>query len=106
VELVYLQCSEVDHIVNVWVLLEDLVEGSLIRDVAFVKSRSFATDELDAVYDFFGRVVQVVDDDDLVVRFEEGESREGANVAGTTKPLSVPLISTDIPTKLHGGVEG
>jgi hypothetical protein len=106
VELGYLQCSEVDHIVNVWVLLEDLVEGSLVRDVAFVEGRSLAADELNAVYDFFGRVVQVVDDDDLVVCFEEGESREGANVAGTTGPLSVPLVSPDIPTRLDGGVEG
>ena len=81
-----------DHIVNVWILLKDLVERGLICNVAFVEGRSLAADELDAVYDFFGGVVEVVDDDDLVVGFEEGESRERANVAGTTEPKSAPMV--------------
>jgi hypothetical protein len=82
--MAYLQSGKVNHIVDIWVLLEDLVERGLVCHVALVEGRSLAADELDAVYDFLGRVVEVVDDDDLVVGFEEGESREGANVAGTT----------------------
>jgi hypothetical protein len=81
----------VNNIVDIWVLLKDLVKGSLICDIAFVKSRPLAADELDAVNDFLGRVVEVVDDDDLVVGFQKGESREGANVAGTTRRLLVPM---------------
>jgi len=41
-----------NDIVNVWVLLEDLVESGLISHVALVKGRSLAADELDAVDDF------------------------------------------------------
>jgi hypothetical protein len=94
-----------DDIVDVWVLLEDLVERGLICDVALVKGRSLAADELDAVDDFWRRVVEVVDNDDFVVGFEEGKGCEGANVAGTTKPLSVS-IGCDAVLKLRGGVEG
>jgi hypothetical protein len=81
----------VDDIIDVWVLLEDLVKGSLICNIAFVESRPLAADELDAVDDFLGRVVEVVDDDDLVICFKKGEGREGANVAGTTRRLLVPM---------------
>ena len=60
-----------DHIVDVWVLAEDLVQSSLIGDVDLVECRSLAADELDAVDDLGGGVVEVVDDDDFVVSFEE-----------------------------------
>ena len=94
-----------DDIVDVWVLLEHLVERSLICDIALVEGRSLAADELDAVDDFWGGVVEVVDDDDFVVGFEEGKGCERANVAGTTEPLLVP-IARDAVLKLLGGVEG
>jgi hypothetical protein len=80
-----------DDIVNVWVLLEYLVERGFICDVDLVEGRSLAANEFDAVHDFRGGVVEVVDDDDLVVCFEEGKSRERANVAGTTKSPSVSI---------------
>jgi hypothetical protein len=67
----YLEGSKVDHIVDVWVLAEDLVQSSLIGDVDLVECRSLAADELDAVDDLGGGVVEVVDDDDFVVSFEE-----------------------------------
>lgn len=79
-----LQGGKVNDIVNIWVLFKDLVEGSLISHVALVKGRSLAADELDAVDDFGGRVVEVVDNDNLVVCLEEGEGCERANVAGAT----------------------
>jgi hypothetical protein len=55
--LAYLEGGEMDDIVDVWVLFKDLVERSLVCDIALVERRSLAADELDAVYDFLGRVV-------------------------------------------------
>ena len=100
-----LQRGKVDDIVNVWVLIKDLVEGSFIGDVALVKGRSLAADELDSVDDFGGRVVEVVDNNDLVVCFEEGEGREGANVAGTTVLWLEPRFHGH-GRMVDGGVEG
>jgi hypothetical protein len=101
----HLQSSKVNDVVDIWVLLEDFVERSLICDIALVKSRSLAANELDAVDDFWRGVVKVVDDDDFVVCFEECKGRERANVAGATKPLSV-LIRRDAVLEVNGGVEG
>jgi hypothetical protein len=78
----------VDHIVNVGVVVKDLVESSLVADVGLVELGSLAADELNAVDDFLGGVVETVDDDDLVVGFEEGQSGKGANVACATVELS------------------
>lgn len=58
-----------DYIVNVRVVVEDLVECSLIADVGLVELGSLAADELNAIDDFLGGVVETVDDDDLVVCF-------------------------------------
>ena len=65
-----------DHIVNIRVLLEDFVKRSLVCDIALVEGRSFAADQLDAVDDLCGRIVKVVNDDNLVVSLEEGEGCE------------------------------
>ena len=73
-----------DDIVDVWVLSEDLVQRGLVCDVALVEGRSLAADELDAIDDFWGRVVEVIDNDYLVVCLEKGESCEGADVACAT----------------------
>lgn len=80
-----------DDIVNIWVLLKHLVERGLICDIDLVEGRSLAANELDAVHDFWGGVVEVVDDDDFVVCFEEGKGCERANVAGTTTLLSISM---------------
>lgn len=76
-----LESCEVDDIVDIWVLREDFVKLLLVGNVALVVFGALAGDELDAVEDFVGGVVEVVDDYDLVVCFEEGECGEGANVA-------------------------
>lgn len=73
-----------DNVVNVWVLLEDLVERSLILNVELVELWLLAADELNAVDDLLRRVVEVIDDDDLIASLEESERCERANVAGTT----------------------
>lgn len=46
-----------DDVVNVWVLLENLVECGLILNVKLVEFRLLAANELDAVDDLLGRVV-------------------------------------------------
>jgi hypothetical protein len=80
-----LEGSEVDDTVNVGVFLEDIVQGFFIGDVEVVVMRPFPADEFNAVEDFGRRVVQVVDYDDRVVGFEEGEGGEGANIARATR---------------------
>lgn len=80
--LPYLQRGKVDDVVDVGMLLEHLVERGLILDVELVELGLLAADELNAVEDFLGRVVEVVDDDDLVASLQEGERCERANVAG------------------------
>jgi hypothetical protein len=94
----------VDDIVNVWVLGKDFVEPSFVCNVAFVKGRPLAADELDAVDDFLGGVVEVVDDDDLIVCLEEGKCCEGANVASATARESVVCCYTmELERKLRWG---
>ncbi len=70
-----------DDIVDVGMCCEDLVKLGFVGDVAGEVLGSLAADQLDAVEDFVGGVVEVVDDDDFVAGFEEGEGGEGADVA-------------------------
>jgi hypothetical protein len=93
-ESAYLERGKVDDIVNVWVLGKDLVQRGLVGDVALVEGWPLAADELDAVDDFLGGVVEVVDDDDLVVCLEERERCEGANVASATGRMLVNCLQT------------
>lgn len=71
-----LQSCEVNDAVNVAVLLEDGIEGLLVGDIALGILGLLAADQLNAVDDFLGGVVEVVNDDDLVAGFEEGEGGE------------------------------
>jgi len=79
-----LQRSKVNNIVDIRVLLKHLIQLLLIGDVQRVVLGPLAADELDAVEDLLGGVVEVVDDDDLVVGLEEGKGGERADVAGAT----------------------
>lgn len=79
--LTYLECCKVDDAVNVGMRSKDLVQCLLICDVGFVEFWSFSADQLDAVQGDLGRVVEAVDDDNLVAMFEKGQSREGPDVA-------------------------
>jgi hypothetical protein len=47
-----LERSEVDDIVDIWVLCEDLVERGFVGDVGLVEGWSLAADELDAIDNF------------------------------------------------------
>ena len=75
-------------IINIGMRGEDFFESLLVGDVAVVELGSFAADEFNAAEDFLGGVVEIVDDDDFVVRFEEGEGGEGADVACASMRIS------------------
>ena len=62
-----------NYAVNLGVLLEDLVEASLIGDIQLVELGTLATDELDAVDSDLGGVVEAVDNNNIVAVLEEGE---------------------------------
>lgn len=73
-----------DYAVNLGVLLEDLIETSLVGDVDLVEVGALAGKKLDAVDGDLGGVVQAVDNDNVVAVLKQSEGSEGANVAGAT----------------------
>jgi hypothetical protein len=98
----YLESGKVDDIVDVGVLSKHLVQRGLVCDVAFVEGGALAADELDAVDDLGGGVVEVVDDDDLVVGFEERKGREGADVARATAMCQCCYSKTRTERRVEG----
>lgn len=82
-----------DNAVNVGVGLKHLVEAVLDGDIELVELGLRATDKLNAVESLTGRVVQVVNNDDLVTSLEKGEGGERANVARATSGALVSNIS-------------
>lgn len=70
--------------VDVWMRIEDFVDGSLIPHVNIMKLRASAADQFDAIERFLGRVVEIVKDNYVVVGLEQGKGSEGTNVAGPT----------------------
>ena len=60
-----------DDAVDIWVLLEDVFESLLARNVDIVVIWLLAADELHSVQSLRGRIVEVVDDNDMVARFKE-----------------------------------
>ena len=58
-----------NHAVNVWMCLEDLVEVVLLADIDIEEFRPLATDELDTIDDFLRCVEKVVGNDDFVPIF-------------------------------------
>ena len=65
--------------------LEDLVEVLLFPNVDIVELGSLARDKLNSIDCLFGRIEQVVHNNDLVASLEEGKRCEGPNVAATSK---------------------
>lgn len=70
--------------VNGRVLGKDLVQGLVIGDVDLVEVGATARDQLNAVKSDLGRVVKVIDDNDIVTVFEKSEGSEATNVASAT----------------------
>ena len=50
----YLQRCKVYNTVDIWMCLEDCIEVLLLSDINMVELRAFATDEFNAIDDFFG----------------------------------------------------
>lgn len=73
-----------DDAVNGGVLGKHLVQGLLVGDVDLVEVGTAASQQLDAVESDLGGVVEAVDNDDIVAGIQQGQSREGADVARST----------------------
>ena len=91
-----LQCREMYYIVDIWMSSEYLVKFLLIGDVAVVVFGTLAANELNAVENFFGGIVEVVGDDDFVVCFKKGERCERANIARATTSTLIKTIIEQI----------
>ena len=87
----YLESSEVDYTVDVWVCGKDLVETFLIGDIHLVKVWSLSAEEFDAIEGDSGGVVEAIDNYDFVAMFEERESSERPDIAGTSMDLNVSI---------------
>ena len=70
--------------VNLGVLHENFVEGSLVGDVHLVEGGALAAEQLDAIDSDLGRIVETIDNDDIVIIVQQREGSKRPNVAGTT----------------------
>lgn len=78
--------------VNVRVRLKHLVERSFVGDIDLGELGPLPGDQFDAVDDLCGGIVQVVGNDNLVASFEQGQGREGPDVArSSSRPVSALL---------------
>lgn len=73
-----------DDAIDLGVGGEDLVESGLVGDVGLVEAGPLAADELDAVEGDLGRVVETIDNDDVVAVLQQGQRGERADVARAT----------------------
>lgn len=79
-----LERSKVNDTVNLGVLLENLLQGSLVCDVHLVQLWPLSCEQLYSVDALFARVIEVVDDDDIVAGLEKGKRCERADVPCAT----------------------
>lgn len=92
--MVYLKSGEVDDGIYFWVFLENAIQGGFVRHVGLVKGWPLATDELDAVQSLFGRVVEVVEHNDIVAgnqKFKDGKGTDVARSAAQASRQRCPL---------------
>jgi len=78
----------VNDAVNLRVRSEDAIECGLVGDVGLVENRALAADELDAVDGDLGRVVEVVNNHDIVAVLKKRERGKRPNVAGASGYVS------------------
>jgi len=74
----------VNHAVDLGVLLKDLVKTGIVGHVDLVERGALPADELDAVDGNLGRVVEVVNNDDIITILEQSERGKRPNVTGAT----------------------
>ena len=85
-----------NDIVDLRVLFEHGVEGRLVGDVEVDELGPLTADELDAVEDLGGGVVQVVCNDHLVACLEERKRRKRADVAcSSVQTLAVNIFGLE-----------
>ena len=72
------------------------IKSRLVGDVHVVECRAFAGNELDAVEALLCGIVQVINDDDVVASFLEGDDGIRTNVAAAAVNVSV-VVSLDLP---------
>ena len=84
-----LESGKVNDIVKFRVFRKDLVERCLVRHVDVVVGWALSGNELDTSYTLCGGVVEVVDDDDVVAGFDQGEGSERTYVASATREVLV-----------------
>jgi len=65
-------------------LREHLIECGFVCNIDLIEVWTLARDQLYAIDNLLRGVVAVVDNNDLVVSFEESEDSEGANVTGAS----------------------
>ena len=70
---------------------KDLVETFLVGDIHLVKVWSLSAEEFDAVEGDFGGVVEAIDNYDFVAMFEERESSERPDIAGTSVVFNISI---------------
>lgn len=78
-----------DDAVNGRVGGKDLVYILFYSQVDLMKGRALAANQLDTIESDFGRVVEVVDDDNVIASFKKGQRCERADVAGATIPITM-----------------
>lgn len=79
-----LESCEVNHAVDLGVLLKDFVKSGIVGHVDLVECGALPTDELDAVNGNLRRVVEIVNDDDIITILEQSERGKRPNVTGAT----------------------
>lgn len=87
----YLQRCEMDDAVNIRMVLKNLIEGAIVGDVEVVKLRSLAANQLNPVDSLFGRIVQIVGNDDLVPGFQQSQCGERSYVSGASARICISL---------------
>lgn len=85
-----------NHTVNGRVLLENLIESLLVGHIELVEGRTAAGQQLNAVEGNLGRVVEGVDNDNIVTVLKQGKRGEGANVASATARSKNEVVSNGL----------
>lgn len=80
-----------DDAVNIRMVVENLVKGAIVGDIELVKLRPLATNQLDSIDGLFGRIVQVVGNDDFIVSFQQGQGGERSNVSGASARFCISV---------------
>lgn len=94
IRITYLESCKVNDIVNVRMFSKDFVQLRLVCYVDAIVRRPSAGQQLNSIDDLIRRVVQVVDNDNLITGFNERKCCEGANIASASAQVRILAIPT------------